>query len=97
MKLCIPALVYLILSIIGLIIVLTQEIIARETHIFILLFKALFIGLWTWLLSFICSKGHIGVAWFLVFLPLILMIIVIIVAASVAIKAVKKEIENNKA
>ena len=35
--------------------------------------QGLFIVLWTWLLSYLCSKGYSELSWFLVLLPWILM------------------------
>ena len=35
--------------------------------------QAVFIVLWTWLLSYLCNKGYSELSWFLVLLPWVLM------------------------
>lgn len=42
---------------------------------FMILFKAIFILFWTWVLNFLCRKGQINIAWFLFLLPYIIMIL----------------------
>lgn len=63
MKLCTPAIVYLVLSIIALLIGLKAF-----TFLHILV-----IFLWTFVLNFLCSIGLTVVSWILVLLPIIFM------------------------
>jgi hypothetical protein len=63
---CLPAKIYLILAITGVIVSLYNKL-----SISYLLFSMLFIVLWTNLLNWICNKGYTLVSWFLVFFPLI--------------------------
>ena len=64
--LCTPALVYLILSIIGIIYYLFTYSIGT------VLLQTFFMLIWTWLLNYICSSGYEVVSWILVILPIIL-------------------------
>ena len=73
-KLCMPALVYLVLALIGVFMTM------RSTGIMSGVGSLIFVGLWTWFLNYLCSKGHAGISWFLVFLPLIGFAIMMFVA-----------------
>ncbi len=79
---CTPALVYLVMSVLSIVFYFSKYSIST------ILFKGLFIGLWTWLLDYICSKGYSVVSWILVLLPFILfaLIITFIFAHSIAHK-----------
>jgi hypothetical protein len=77
-SLCSPALLYLILSGITLLLVVT-----KLSAISIGL-KAIFIIIWTWFLNFLCSEGHESISWFLVLLPIVMMLIVYYVAIDAA-------------
>ena len=46
---------------------------------FMLLFKALFILFWTWVLNFLCRSGRPEIAWFLFLFPFILMILAFLI------------------
>ena len=66
---CTPALVYLVLSVIALISMVTTLSLGS------LAIKAFFVLAWTWFLNFLCRKGHAGISWFLVLLPPIVMLL----------------------
>jgi hypothetical protein len=51
-----------------------------------ILLKALFIIGYTWLLNFLCLRGHTGISWFLVLLPFILLFITMVMVADVFTK-----------
>ena len=68
--LCSPALLYLVLSVIALISMVTTLSLGS------LAVKGFFIFLWTWFLDFLCRKGHTGISWFLVLLPFIFMLLI---------------------
>ena len=70
---CVPAMLYLILSIIVIIVMLFHKV-----SISSVLFKTLFVVIWTWLLNFLCSKGYEVLSWKLVLLPFIIGIIFLI-------------------
>ena len=74
MKLCAPAIVYLVLSIIALIFNAKFSVLSIVLHV-------LFIGLWTLILNWICSKGLTWVSWLLVVLPYVFAFLVILIAA----------------
>jgi len=85
-NLCIPAMVYLILIIIGIILFIVSIALNPETiSLFILIsfMIGLFIKIiWLWLLNFMCMKNQEGVAWFLFFLPYIILFIFIYIASN---------------
>uniref|UniRef100_A0A6C0HZI5 Uncharacterized protein n=1 Tax=viral metagenome TaxID=1070528 RepID=A0A6C0HZI5_9ZZZZ len=62
MKLCAPAVVYLVLAIIALVFNMRFSMVSILLHV-------AFIGLWTFILNWICSKGFKWVSWGLVVLP----------------------------
>jgi hypothetical protein len=85
--LCSPALLYFVLSMIGLIAIIFQNLgnnntynlgsfsakVPNTTLIFIV--KFIYILFWTWILNLVCKDGHSGVAWFLVLIPFILLFV----------------------
>jgi hypothetical protein len=68
-KMCTPALVYLTLSAIAVVL----GILTKFNPITIAI-KILFILIWAWILNFICEKGYKPVSWALVILPYIAML-----------------------
>lgn len=71
-----PSLIYLILSIMAIIMfVVKGSYVSAGT-------KAIFAIVWTFFLNFLCSKGYEGASWFLLFLPLIIMVIIMAFFAS---------------
>lgn len=90
LKLCPPALFYLILSFISLIVMSIQNTAGRSIYClgqyscdvpsvtFIFLIKIMYVLFWTWILNIICRLGYSSISWFLVFIPFILMFVIII-------------------
>ena len=93
-KMCTPAQIYLIVSVILLILsyfgmsAISQQLTTNQNGHPILrslnftyqkdsrtsyVVQVVVIVLWTWLLSYLCSKGYSNLSWFLVLLPWILM------------------------
>jgi len=68
MKLCTPALVYLVLSAIGVIVQFSYYS-QTKNPILTILVHVLFVGLWAAILNWICSKGFKAISWALVILP----------------------------
>jgi high-affinity K+ transport system ATPase subunit B len=64
MKLCSPALLYLVVSIITLLLMIVVKFNALS-----IIYKLIFIAFWTYILNFICSKGYNNISWILVLLP----------------------------
>jgi len=52
------------------------------------LVQAVFIVLWTWVLSFLCEKGFSNLSWFLVLLPWVLMFLAFFVYIIETIKKI---------
>ena len=65
-KLCEPAKLYLVVSVIFLILAIFRRISALT-----LITKGFFVLIWTLLLNWLCSKGFKGLAWIIVLLPFI--------------------------
>jgi len=88
-ELCTPASLYFIISMIGLFIVLMQNLgysdsyhvgsfscrVPSTTAVFIT--KLIYILFWTYVLNLICKDGHVGVSWLLVLLPWLLLFVMI--------------------
>jgi hypothetical protein len=55
--------------------------------------EIVFLVFWTWLLSFICSRGYSGLAWFILLFPYILLLMVVLFIAS----EIRNTTEINKA
>jgi hypothetical protein len=88
-KLCTPAYVYLVISMISIILMIIQN--AGNTNTYCLgnyacmvsntawVFagKAFYVVLWTYILNLICSYGYRNISWFLVLFPFVLFFILI--------------------
>jgi H+/Cl- antiporter ClcA len=88
-QLCTPAFVYFVLSFVGIIVTIFQNMgntnkyclgsltcnVPSTVAIFIM--KIIGILFWTWVLNLMCNDGHKNIAWFLVLLPFILMFLVV--------------------
>lgn len=75
-KLCPPALLYLILSFIVLLINLLLNRASLVGFFIYSVIYVLFVALWTWILNLICNAGYKWISWVLVLLPLILFILI---------------------
>ena len=87
-ELCTPAIIYMVLSIIGLIAAIIQNIGNRHTYslgsfsarvpstALVFIVKIIYILFWTWILNLICKDGHTEIAWFLVLIPFILLFVI---------------------
>ena len=84
-SICAPAMLYLILAIIALISMAMQKFGSLS-----LLFKAIFVGIWTWFLNFLCNKGYKTISWVLVILPFIIFILMLFISYEI-IKRTTKE------
>lgn len=87
-NLCSPAFVYFAISILGLIIIIFNNLgnssiynlgsfsanVPSTTLIFLI--KFIYILFWTWILNLICRDGHSGVAWALVLLPFVILFLI---------------------
>ncbi len=73
-NLCAPAIVYVILVIVGII----ARLMSGMGSFFQIVWTLVVAVVWTWLLNFICKSGYVGVSWFLVFLPIILVILLFV-------------------
>lgn len=70
MFLCPPALVYVILAMVGILGSIVQKASVLSTVI-----KLIMIGMWTWVINYLCMKGWKGMAWFLAFLPWVVVVL----------------------
>ena len=88
-ELCPPAKVYLVISVVSLFFMSTQNIGSGSTYCvgnygcnvpnkgIVFIIKVLYIVFWTWLLNLICKAGVPVLSWILVLFPFILMFILI--------------------
>jgi len=88
-KLCTPAYIYLVISVIFIIIAAIQNYgninvyclgsyscnVSSTFLIFVI--KLLYVLFWTWILNLICKAGHSNVSWFLLLLPVIIFFILL--------------------
>lgn len=88
-RLCAPARLYLVLSVIALVLMLTMNVgsdniyclgsasceVPSVTLIFIM--KAIYVAFWTWVLNLICKANYPGIAWLLVLLPIVIFFILL--------------------
>ena len=77
MYLCTPALVYLVISILGFIVLIAQQ-----------SFDGLLMNIvcslaWLWLLQILCNRGYVTLAWILVLLLFIIIVIILVLLVSV--------------
>lgn len=72
LKLCTPALVYLIISVLSIFYMISQGMTSG------IVLKAVWMAFWTFVLNIICNAGYEAFSWFLVLLPFILAIIMVI-------------------
>jgi hypothetical protein len=88
-ELCSPALFYFVVSIIGLFLILFQNIGNKNSYnlgtfscrvpntMMVFIVKIIYIVFWTWVLNLICKDGYKTISWLLVLLPWILMFVLI--------------------
>jgi hypothetical protein len=89
-NLCKPALIYLVLSVLSIILIGSQNMsngagyycvgnyeCNTSMKFTIFISKILYIVFWTFVLNCICKAGYKGVSWFLVLFPFILMFVLI--------------------
>ena len=88
-ELCTPALIYFVISMVGLIMVLLQNLgntnsyhignfscrVPNTAAVFIV--KLVYVLFWTYVLNLICKDGHTNLSWLLVLLPWILLFVII--------------------
>jgi len=79
MKLCPPAIVYLVLAVIGLVLnFMNLSLLSGIVHI-------AFVFIYTFVLNWICSKGYTWVSWLLVILPYVFIALVVLIAAEFSV------------
>ena len=88
-KLCKPAYIYFMLSLLSITILAIQNFGQNTVYcvgcyscnvtsvISIFLSKALYIVFWTWLLNKLCKMGYSSISWFLVLFPFVLYFVII--------------------
>jgi hypothetical protein len=82
-SLCTPAFIYFIISIV----IWLATIFTLDFTLLSIIGHLLYVGIVTWILSFLCKNGYTTLAWFILFLPII-MAFVFFVGAAFAIKLV---------
>ena len=69
-ELCTPAKIYFIIALIGCFFAIMIKVSIEAT-----LSKLFFAVVWTYILSWLCSKGYQSVSWFLVLLPYVMILL----------------------
>lgn len=89
-QLCTPALIYFVLSVIGIVMAIFQNMGNTNKYclgsfacqvpstIAVFVVKMICVFFWTWVLNLMCADGHVGIAWFLVLIPFILLFLIIV-------------------
>ena len=72
LNLCTPAQVYLVLALLSCILALFNKF-----DFLGIIIKLLFAIIWTMILNYICKSGYVGVSWFLVVLPYIIILLLL--------------------
>lgn len=93
-NLCTPAFIYFALSILGLLVIMMQNLGNRGIYCLgpfrasvpsialMFVMKLIYILFWTWILNLICRDGHTNVAWLLVALPFIAVFLIMMSAST---------------
>ncbi len=88
-QLCTPAALYFVISMIGLVIAIFQNLGNRDSYnlgnfscrvpntFLVFIIKFIYIVFWTYVLNLICKDGHDGLSWLLVLLPWILLFVIV--------------------
>jgi len=87
-KLCTPAYVYLVISMIAVLVMWIQnyynvdvyclgEYSCKISTYLVFIIKIVYIIFWTWILNLVCESGATYIAWFLVLFPYILFFILL--------------------
>ena len=86
-QLCTPAALYFVISMIGLVMIVFQNLGNSESYnigsfscrvpstILVFVVQFIYIVFWTYILNLICKDGHVGISWLLVLLPFILLFV----------------------
>lgn len=89
-KICSPAILYFVVSIIGLVIILFQNLGNTNSYhvgnfscrvpntVLVFIIKFVYIIFWTYVLNLICKDGHVGLSWLLVLLPWIFLLSIMV-------------------
>ena len=84
LKLCTPAMVYLVVSVLALAYGVVQQMSAMT-----LIFKVLLVALWTFLLNWLCAKGYSTLSWIIVLLPVVMIVLLVSLSADLVNKTPK--------
>jgi hypothetical protein len=74
-KLCTPAFVYFVLGVFSILVAFMFDF-----GFFSLLAKFIMILVWTWFLNYLCIKNLVGLSWFLVILPFVVLLVSVLLA-----------------
>ena len=100
-KLCEPAMLYLIVSVMGILVMLVQNRSSdnfcvgsyqcnkvNKTTVFI--FQVLYIAFWTWFLNMLCRNGYVNISWIIVLFPFLVELITLFGLTSNGVFVVKE-------
>jgi hypothetical protein len=88
-QLCAPAQFYLVLAGLGLLVTMFQNMGNNGRYslgmfscrvpstLLVFSIQVVYVLFWTWILNLICKDGYVGISWFLVLLPFILLFLLV--------------------
>jgi len=88
--LCTPAMIYFVISMIGIFLAILQNIGNENMYQFgeftcrvpntmmVMIVKIVYVLFWTWILNLICKDGYVGISWFLVLMPWIFLFVMMV-------------------
>jgi hypothetical protein len=91
MTLCNPAMLYLILSIIAILMGFSAQV---QVGVFVV--KLIWMVVWVYILNLLCSKGYTTVSWVLVLLPFILIAFMALMMLEVTMRLGHRAHEQNQ-
>jgi hypothetical protein len=91
MTLCNPAMLYLILSIITILMGLSAQV---QVGVFVV--KLIWMVVWVYILNLLCSKGYTTVSWVLVLLPFILIAFMALMMLEVTMRLAHRAPEQHQ-
>tara|TARA_B110000305_G_scaffold239322_1_gene306778 strand:+ start:2940 stop:3362 length:423 start_codon:yes stop_codon:yes gene_type:complete len=100
-NLCEPAMLYLIISVMGMIIMMVQNTKSdklcigsyqcnKVNKMSAFIFQVLYVAFWTWFLNLLCRNGYVNISWIIVLFPFLVELITLVGLTSSGVFVVKE-------
>ena len=100
-NLCEPAMLYLIVSVMGMIIMMVQNTKSdklcigsyecnKVNKMSAFVFQVLYVAFWTWFLNMLCRNGYVNISWIIVLFPFLVELITLVGLTSSGVFVVKE-------